>query len=363
MYDVMMNNYGNPSSLHTKGLEAERLVRKARNAIASTLGVQSSEVFFTSGGTESNNLAIIGCLEANPRKGKHLITTKVEHPSVLEVFRRLSEKGYEVDYINVDEKGIIRLDEFREALRKDTAFVSIQWVNNETGSIQPVEEAVRIKNTVNNSAVLHVDAVQAYGKLKINPVKSGVDILTVSSHKIHGPKGAGALYVNSGIRIKPVMLGGGQESLLRSGTENVPVICGFGLAAEIASENLDRNMEHVSTLKKVFLDRLMSDVKEFTVNSPEESSPYIINVSFAGIMGEVLLHHLEQRGIYVSTGSACSSRKNMHSHVLKAMGMAPQAIEGAVRFSFSVLNDNDDINCCIEALKEILHILRKHRSR
>ncbi len=346
--------YGNPSSLHSKGIEAEKLVKKARQAIADSLNADAKEMVFTSGGTEANNLAILGYLEANPRKGRHVITSSIEHPSVLEVFKYLEGKGYSVDYIKVGANGIIDVEDLRSKINDNTALISIMHVNNEVGSLQPVEEIARIRNSVNREAVLHVDAVQAYGKIKITPRKSGIDMLSASSHKIHGPKGVGALYVSRNIRIKPILLGGGQESLLRSGTENVSGIGGFGLASETVLKSIDANYSAVGALKEKLLKALKENLEAFTPVSPEEGLPYILSLSFESVRSEVLLHHLEERGIFVSAGSACSSRKNVHSHVLKAMGFKTSNIEGTIRISLSPFNTEEDIYETVEALKEII---------
>lgn len=350
--------YGNPSSLHKKGIEAEKMMKKARQSIADTLGASPKEIFFTSGGTESNNLAIIGYLRANPRKGKHVITSKIEHPSVLEVFKFLEENGYNVDYIDVDKNGIIDLEMLKKKISKETALISIMYVNNEIGSIQPIDEIVKIRNTCNKETVFHVDGVQAFGKFKINPAKSGIDLLTISSHKIHGPKGIGALYVNEKVRIKPIIFGGGQETLIRSGTENLAGICGFGLACEICNENINANWSKVLEINKYFRNKLKENIKDIIIISPEDASPYILNVSFKNIKGEVLLHHLEEKEIYISTGSACSSRKSKRSHVLQAMGLSGDIIDGSVRFSFSEINTLEEIDYTVDALKEIIPKIR-----
>ncbi|HHV94943.1 MAG TPA: cysteine desulfurase [Clostridiaceae bacterium] len=350
--------YGNPSSLHKKGIEAEKMMKKARQSIADTLGASPKEIFFTSGGTESNNLAIIGYLRANPRKGKHVITSKIEHPSVLEVFKFLEENGYNVDYIDVDKNGIIDLEMLKKKISKETALISIMYVNNEIGSIQPIDEIVKIRNTCNKETVFHVDGVQAFGKFKINPAKSGIDLLTISSHKIHGPKGVGALYVNEKVRIKPIIFGGGQETLIRSGTENLAGICGFGLACEICNENINANWSKVLEINKYFRNKLKENIKDIIIISPEDASPYILNVSFKNIKGEVLLHHLEEKEIYISTGSACSSRKSKRSHVLQAMGLSGDIIDGSVRFSFSEINTLEEIDYTVDALKEIIPKIR-----
>lgn len=353
--NINKNVYGNPSSMHSKGLEAEKHIKSAREAIAKSLGADNQEIYFTSGGTEANNLAILGYLDANPRKGKHIITTKIEHPSVLEVYKLLGSKGYRVDFLDVDSKGIIDLESLKGSISNDTALISVTYVNNEIGTLQPLSDIVDIKNIINRDTAIHVDAIQAYGKIKIVPKKLGIDLMSMSSHKIHGPKGAGALYIRKGIRILPILSGGGQEFSLRSGTENVSGICGFGMAADIIHKNLEENYEKCSKLKSYFIDKLINEFGEAAfVISPEASSPYILNVAFANIRSEVLLHHLEMKNIFVSTGSACSSRKNVHSHVLKALGLKPDMIEGAVRFSFSAFNTSEDIDETINALKEIL---------
>ncbi len=346
--------YGNPSSIHSKGIEAEKLVKKAREIIADSIGVSSSEIYFTSGGTESNNLAIRGFLAANPRKGKHIITTRIEHPAVLEVYKHLEENGYSADYIGVDSRGIINLKELEDKIRNDTALISVIFINNEVGSIQPVEEIVKIKNRINPGTAVFVDAVQAYGKIKILPKQLGIDMMSMSSHKIHGPKGTGALYIGRQTRVKPIIFGGGQESLLRSGTENVPGICGFGLAAQIFTEKLEQNREHVGKLKQLFIDGLEDIRDSFRIISPENGSPYILNISFANVKAEVLVHHLEEKGVYASTGSACSSRKKIRSHVLEAMSVDQCYMDGSVRFSFSPLNTMEEVEYAVKVIKSIL---------
>lgn len=359
--EINRNFYGNPSSLHKMGIEAEKLIKKARETVAFTLGVESKEIIFTSGGTEANNLAIRGFLEANPRKGKHIITTAIEHPSVLEVYKYLSGAGYSVDYVKVNNEGIIDIDQLASLISKETALISLILVNNEIGSIQPVDEIIKMKNSINRDTVIHVDAVQAYGKIRVLPKKAGIDMLTVSSHKIHGPKGAGALYVDKKLKIKPILYGGGQEALVRSGTENVTGICGFGLAAEMVFKDLEQNYSKVQALKNRFIEKLKAPIEKFKVISPETSIPYILNISFGDLRSEVLLHHLEERNIYVSSGSACSSRKNVHSHVLKALGLSACDIEGAVRISFSGMNKEEEIDIAVEALKEIVPKIQINR--
>lgn len=354
VFEINKYCYGNPSSLHTKGIEAERKINAARDIIAKTLVTDARQIIFTSGGTESNNIAIKGFLEANPRKGKHIITTKIEHPSVLEVCSHLEKTGYKIDYLNVGKDGIINLEELKSKITGDTALISIIMVNNETGAIQPVDDAVKIKNAINPGIVFHTDAVQAYGKFVINPAKSGVDLISVSSHKIHGPKGVGVLYYKNNIRLMPILYGGGQESKLRSGTENVSGICGFGMAADITCKNIGINMEKVFSIKKAFIDKLTLCDFKYRIISDEKASPYILNISFDGLKSEVLLHHLERRNIYVSTGSACSSRKKKQSHVLQSMGFPSYVTDGAIRFSFSASNTIEEIDETITALREIV---------
>lgn len=361
--DVAANTYGNPSSLHRKGIEAEKLVAAARETIAATLRADPREIIFTSGGTESNNLAIRGYLDANPRKGKHIITTQIEHPSVLEVYKSLEGCGYKVDFIGVDGSGSLKMDDLKEKISRETALISIILVNNETGTIQQIAEIASIRDRLAPQAIIHADAVQAYGKLDIDPSGSGIGMMSLSSHKIHGPKGVGALYVSKEIRLKPLFYGGGQETLLRSGTENVPGIAGFGLAARMTHERLGSSLERVTALKEHFCGILSESNLEYRINSPEDALPFIFNVAFANLRAEVLLHHLEQKGIYVSTGSACSSHKNTRSHVLSAMGVPPQLIDGSIRFSFSGFNTIEEIDAAAEALKEIIPIIGTNRKQ
>ncbi len=363
MNDVAANTYGNPSSLHTKGIAAEKLIKIARDTVAASVDAESKEIYFTSGGTESNNLAIRGYLDANQRKGNHIITTQIEHPSVLEIYRHLEKCGYCVDYIGVDVTGKLNLQEFKDKLKKETALISMIFVNNETGAIQQLDEISAIRDSVNPYAVIHTDAVQAYGKFPIIPAKSGIGLLTMSSHKIHGPKGVGALYASKKIRLKPLFFGGGQEALLRSGTENVPGIAGLGLASKLTFERLKSNYERVSMLKYYFADKLAESGIRYRIISPSGASPYIINVAFENVRAEVMLHHLEQKGIFVSTGSACSSHKKTKSHVLLAMKVPTQLIDGSIRFSFSGFNTAEEISNTIEAIKEIIPSIEIHRTQ
>lgn len=352
--EISRDTYGNPSSLHTKGIEAERIITAARHNIAETLAAEEKEIFFTSGGTEANNLAIMGYLSANPRKGKHIITSVIEHPSVLETYRHMEQNGYDVDYIKVNREGFIILEELESKIRLDTALISMIMVNNETGAVQPIDEVVRVKNSKCRTAVVHADAVQAYGKISINPKKSGIDMLSVSSHKIHGPKGLGALYVSKNVKLKPILFGGGQEAAIRSGTENVSGIGGFGMAADMKFRRLAEDAINAGLVKTTFIKGLESCNFDWRLISPGNSSPYILNVSFPGLRSEVLLHHLEERNIFVSTGSACASRKKSKSHVLSAMGLSAEVVDSAIRFSFSGFNGKEDSEITIEALRDIV---------
>lgn len=362
--EVSRSYYGNPSSLHTKGIEAENLIKKARLQTANVLRADSKEIYFTSGGTESNNLAVLGYLRANPRAGKHIITSEIEHPSVLEVFKHLASEGFRVDYIPVDTRGTIRLEALSNAVDSETALMSFILANNEVGAIQPVSEIVKIRKELCPSAVIHIDAVQAFGKIPIYPAGMNIELLSMSSHKIHGPKGIGALYVKKGVRIKPILFGGGQETALRSGTENVPGICGFGLAAETTASAMEDNLTKVSGLKEFFIGKIKENFEDAVINSSDEALPYIINVSFPNLKSEVLLHHLEQKGIFVSTGSACSSHKSSQSHVLKAMGVSAKYIDGAIRFSLSAQNTPEELDTTINSLKEIIPVISiKHRGK
>ena len=353
---VNRNTYGNPSSFHRIGIEAERILKEARNIIGHSLSCDKGTVYFTSGGTESNNLAIKGFVEANKRNGNHLITTKIEHPSVLELYKYYSVNGYDVDYIDVNEYGYLKLDELRRKINNNTILISIIHVNNEIGTIQSIKEISSLKNSINKDVVIHVDAVQAFGKIQTLPEKDGIDLMSISSHKIHGPKGVGALYVNKNIKIKPIILGGGQEFKLRSGTENTAGIAGFSRAVEIAASGMKSNFLKIDSLKNLFLENLRASISDekYRVVSPSGGTPYILNISFTNIKAEVLLHHLDEKGICVSTTSACSSRSKDRSHVLKAIGLKDYEIEGAIRISFSSFNTEEEILKAVEEIKKIL---------
>lgn len=358
---MMTVDYGNPSAMHKKGVEAENAVKEAKEILAKTLKVQEKELIFTSGGTESNNLAILGCAAANCRMGKHLITTKIEHPSVGNVMKHLEAEGFEVTYLPVDENGIVKLEELKKALRPDTMLVSVMYVNNEIGAVQPVEEIAKLVKANNKATLFHVDAIQAYGKYRIFPKKSGIDLLSVSSHKIHGPKGAGFLYCDSHVKIKPVIFGGGQQGDLRSGTENVPGIVGMAEAAKEIYTDFEAKIDHLYEIKAHFTEEIQK-LENVRINglTGRDSAPHIVSVSFPGIRSEVLLHSLEEKEVYASAGSACSSNKPAVSATLKAIHAPKEQLDSTLRFSFSVHTTTEEIDYCISVLRELLPKLRRY---
>ncbi len=357
VYDTMLNSYANPSSLHSMGKSAEDMIESAREFLSRTVNCTPKELYFTSGGTEGNNMAIIGYAMANRRKGNKIISQKTEHKAVLECLEYLEKNGFEICLLDVDSSGFIDTQKLKAELDDNCLMVSIMYVNNETGAIMPIEEIARL--TKKADCVLHVDAVQAYGKIDIDVKKTGIDMLTVSSHKIHGPNGVGALYVKSGIKLDPVIYGGGQEKGLRSGTENLAGIEGFKVASQIKFKNMKEDEDHITSLKRYLKKRLENEIGEVIINSPDFSVPNILNVSFTGVKSEVLLHVLESNGIFVSTGSACNSKKNKYSYVLKAMGLKDREIDSAVRFSFSTFNTKDEIDYTMDVLNKEVDILRK----
>ena len=361
---TMTEDYGNPSAKHKKGMEAEQYVRRAAAQIAKTLKVQEKEILFTSGGTESNNMALIGTAMANHRAGKYLITTRIEHASVYNPMAWLEQQGFEVTYLGVDEQGHISLEELRKAIRPDTILVSVMHVNNEIGAIEPVEEIGAMLHEVNPSILFHVDAIQSYGKLQIRPKKAQIDLLSASGHKIHGPKGVGFLYIDQRVKIHPLIYGGGQQRDLRSGTENVPGIAGLGAAAEEIYRNHEEKMERLIGLKDYFISRI-GEIPEAVVNSlpGKEGAPQIVSVSFSGVRSEVLLHALEDKGIYVSSGSACSSNHPAISGTLKAVGVKRELLDSTLRFSFGMFNTREEADYTIDMLKELLPVLTRYRRR
>ncbi|MDE6661930.1 MAG: cysteine desulfurase [Lachnospiraceae bacterium] len=361
MTKIMCEDYGNPSSMHHKGVEAEQYLRDSRETLAKILKVNEKEIFFTSGGTESDNIAIIGTAMANHRTGRHLITTQIEHPAVLQPMRYLEEQGFRVTYLPVDKQGRISLEDLQNAICRDTILVSIMHTNNEIGTLEPIVEAGALIKRINPRTLFHVDAVQGFGKFRIYPSRMNIDLLSVSAHKIHGPKGVGFLYINSKAKISPIIYGGGQQRGMRSGTENVPGIAGLAKASEIMYANLDRDMDHLYELRDMFI-RGVSDLEDIKVNGcmGTDSASHIVSLSVRGIRSEVLLHALEERGIYVSAGSACSSHKPQPSATLKAIGVDKDLLSSTIRFSFSVLTTKEDIEYTLQALYDIVPELRRY---
>ena len=361
---TMMENYGNPSSMHLKGVEAEKYVKEAAREIARTLKVQEKEIYFTSGGTESDNWALIGTAMANQRKGKHIITTVFEHAAISAPAAWLEDQGFEVTRVPVDSRGNLSMEELAAAIREDTILVSAMYVNNELGAVLPVEEIGALIKEKNPDTLFHADAIQAYGKYRIFPKKMKIDLLSVSSHKIHGPKGAGFLYIGEKVKIHPLILGGGQQKGMRSGTDNVPGIAGMGEAARIIYEHLEENTSRMRELKEYFRGEL-EKIDNVEINGPVagEGVPHILNASFLGVRSEVLLHALEDQGIYVSAGSACSSHKRTGSPSLGAIGLSPERKESAVRFSFSEFTTKEELDYTLETLKSLLPMLRRYARR
>lgn len=362
--DAMCVNYGNAAAKHRKGVEAENLIREAKKAIADTLKVQEKEILFTSGGTESNNTALIGTALANRRAGKHLITTGVEHPSIYNTMSFLEEMGFEVTYLPVDHLGHISLEDLEKAIREDTILVSVMYVNNEVGAVEPIEAISQCIKKKNPKTLFHVDAIQAYGKYKIRPKKQGIDLLSVSGHKLHAPKGVGFLYIRDGVKIRPILFGGGQQKGMRSGTENVPGCVGLGVAAREAYKDFDARIEKLYTLR----EHLIAGLKPLggvTINGSEDrtNAPQIVSASFEGVRSEVLLHALEDKGVYVSSGSACSSNHPGISGTLKGIGVKKELLDSTIRFSLGDLNTEEEVNYAIGVLGELLPVLRRYQMK
>ena len=362
--DAMCVNYGNAAAKHRKGVEAENLVREAKKAIADTLKVQEKEILFTSGGTESNNTALIGTALANRRAGKHLITTGVEHPSIYNTMSFLEEMGFEVTYLPVDHLGHISLEDLEKAIREDTILVSVMYVNNEVGAVEPIEAISQCIKKKNPKTLFHVDAIQAYGKYKIRPKKQGIDLLSVSGHKIHAPKGVGFLYIRDGVKIRPILFGGGQQKGMRSGTENVPGCVGLGVAAREAYKDFDARIEKLYTLR----EHLIAGLKPLggvTINGSEDrtNAPQIVSASCGGVRSEVLLHALEDKGVYVSSGSACSSNHPGISGTLKGIGVKKELLDSTIRFSLGDLNTEEEVDYAIGVLGELLPVLRRYQMK
>ena len=365
VYKVMCRDYGNPSSMHRKGVEAEHYVKDAKETIAKNLKVNAKEIFFTSGGTESDNLALIGVARANKRRGNHLITSSIEHPAILNTMRHLEEEeGFRVTYLPVDAAGRIRLDALKEALCEDTILVSVMYVNNEVGTVQPIEEAVQMVKAYDPQIIFHSDAVQGYGKYRIYPKRRGIDLLSASGHKIHGPKGIGFLYIGEKVKITPIVYGGEQQKNIRSGTENVPGIAGLGLASEMIYKDLDMKVALMRELKAYFIEGLKKiDRTVIHGLTDEGSAPHIISAGIAGIRSEVLLHTLEEKGIYVASGSACASNHPAISGVLKGIGAAQEYLDATLRFSMSEFTTKEEIDYTLETLYNCVPMLRKYTRR
>lgn len=364
MIQTMELDYGNPSSMHLKGVEAEKYMKESRNQIAGTLKVDEKEILFTSGGTESNNLAVIGTAMANKRAGMHIITTAVEHASVSGTMEFLKEQGFRITYLPVNAFGVIDIKDVEKAICEDTILISVMYVNNEIGSVMPVEEIAGVIAKKKPDIIFHVDAIQAYGKYEIYPKRMHIDLLSVSGHKIHGPKGIGFLYIKDKLKIKPLIFGGGQQKGMRSGTENVPGIAGIGKAAELIYKGLEEKTNRLYELKDYMIDELakMEDVKVNSIKG-KSSAPQIVNASFVGVRSEVLLHSLEDRNIYVSAGSACSTNKHAVSATLKGIGLKNEEIESAIRFSFSIFTTKEEIDYTLDVLRELLPKLRLYKRR
>lgn len=372
MTKVMCETYGNPSSMHHKGVEAERILRSSAETFAGILKCDAKNIYFTSGGTEADNMAIIGGADAMKRRGNHLITTAIEHPAVINTMKHLESEGYRVTYLPVDEFGLISLEKLEQAITPETILVSVMHTNNEIGAVQPIAEIGALIKKCNPETLFHVDAVQGFGKAKILPKKMGIDLLSVSSHKIHGPKGMGVLYVGDKVRLNPIVFGGGQQSGLRSGTENMPGIAGMAKAAEMLYAGLDEEVEKLYSLKERLIAGALK-IEGTSVNgvnfggdmdklhdAVRETAPHVVSLSFPGVRAEVLLHTLENDGIYVSAGSACSTHKPEPSATLKAIGLDKALLESTLRFSMSVHTTEEDIDETLRVLALRLPILQRY---
>lgn len=368
MVKVMSSDYGNPSSLHMKGFTAEQYVKEAKKIIAASLKVDVKEIIFTSGGTESNNMAIIGAAMANHRRGKHLITTSIEHASVYNPFIWLEEQGFEVTYLPVDSQGVVSVEALKEALREDTILVSVMAVNNEIGTIQPLDEIGKLIKEKSPQILYHVDAIQGFGKIELYPSKIHVDLMSVSGHKLHGPKGIGFLYIKDKVKVRPLILGGGQQKDLRSGTENVPGIVGLGEAVSCVFDQFSEKQKKLYELRTYFVDELLQldgvcingfSHKVSNENFHQGPAPHVVSASFDQIRAEVLLHALEERGIYVSSGSACSSNHPAISGTLKAIGVEKKYLDATIRFSLCYDTTKEELDHCLETLRVLLPMLRR----
>lgn len=365
---TMREDYGNPSAKHRMGVEAERYVKDAAQKIAKTLKCTPKEIIFTSGGTESDNLALFGAVLANPRKGKHIITTAIEHPAVYQPLLFLEKQGYELTVLPVDGEGHVDPGALAAAVRPDTAVVSVMYVNNETGAVEPVRELSAIVKEKNPETLFHVDAIQGYGKYRIYPKREGIDMLSVSGHKLHAPKGVGFLYVREGVKLSPILFGGGQQGGMRSGTINVPGIAGMGEAAAEAYEDFERKIAGITEIKDYLIDSLTGEggkaegpLSGISVNSKkgEGSAPHIVSISVPGVRAEVLLHALEEKEIYVSSGSACSTHHPGISGTLKGIGLPEELLDATIRVSLSEESTPEEAEAFLQAMRELVPVLRK----
>ena len=360
MLKTMREDYANSSAKHIKGVDAEKYVKDAAETIAKTLKVKKSEIIFTSGGTESNNMALLGTAMAKKRLGKHIIISGIEHPAVYMPATFLAEEGFELTVLPVDKTGRVDLEVLKESIREDTILVSIMYVNNEIGAVEPVDEISKIIKSKNANTLFHVDAIQAYTKFKINPKTQGIDMLSASGHKFHGPKGVGFLYIDGNVKINPIIFGGGHQRGMRSGTLNTTGIAGMGVAAKEAYDEFDNRIEKIKSLKNFIMDELeKTDGAVLNTGRGDNFAPQIISVSFEDIRAEVLLHALEDRGIYVSSGSACSSNHPGISGTLKAVGIREDLLDATIRISLSELNNMEEAKYLIDNLNELLPLLRK----
>ena len=364
MNKAMDEDYANPSAKHLKGMEAEKYLKEAAAKIAKTMKVSEKELVFTSGGTESNNMALIGAAMARQRYGKHIISTAIEHSAVHQVLVHLADLGFEYSILKVDEKGQISLEELKSLLRADTILVSVMYVNNEIGAVQDIKAIADIVHGYNKDIYMHTDAIQAYGKFKIFPKKEGIDLLSVSAHKLHGPKGSGFLYIDERVNIKPIIYGGGQQRGLRSGTLNIPGIAGLGEAAKEAYENFDKEVEYIYSLRDYLIDEITKLNDEgIKLNSEKgvKFAPHVLSISISGVRAEVLLHAMEERGVYIASGSACSSNHPGLSGTLKGIGLKEEFLSSTVRVSFSKYNNKEELDFFLANLKELIPQLRRYK--
>lgn len=362
MNKIYTEEYGNPSSAHRKGVEAEEYLRKAGKTLSKILRCRPGEIIYTSGGTESDNLALIGTVHAKKRQGNHLITTQIEHPAVLRTMEYLErEEGCSVTYLPVDAEGRVSVETLEKSINDKTVLVSVMHTNNEIGAVQPVEAIGTMLKKKYPNVTFHVDAVQGFGKMPIFPHSAGIDLMSVSGHKIHGPKGVGFLFADEKVKLAPIIFGGGQQAGMRSGTENVPGIAGMALAAEKLCGEMEKDEVSLRALRKYLGDRL-SEIEGVQLNGPETdgSAPHILSVSFRGVRSEVLLHALEEKGIYVSAGSACATHKAAVSDTLQAIGLEKSLMDSTLRFSLSVFNTKEEIEYTVDVISKELPELRKY---